>query len=47
MHVVELWVMAMFYMVCGDERYGGTNHIATPQTLRAETWVKRNLTSVT
>ena len=33
--------MATFYLVCGDERYGGTSHVATTQTLRVETWVKR------
>jgi len=46
MLVMELWVMATFYLVCGDESYGGTSHIATTQTLRAETYVKRKLTSV-
>jgi len=37
MHVIELWVMATFYLVCGDESYGGTSHVATTQTLGAET----------
>ena len=46
MHVMELWVMATFYLVSGDESYGGTSHAATTQTLRAETHVKRKLTSV-
>ena len=37
MHVMVFWVMATFYLVCGDESYGGTSHVATTQTLRAKT----------